>query len=240
MVNLLYYIMKHFQTRVRIPWYMRCSVRYDSVPRECHVWGASLYDIYNVWRRSCCGWLADSPQHCLLFLYSVSACVIFSHVCAEKEKATPLSSWWLYFVSSSGFWPWWVIFKVTACETEWTVKWLSGVTKTKECFGLSDTVNNIHAAQSFRHLQHDRWHLPLLSVFFFLYLFVFLSFIRLHSKWSSESSRETEPKKKTVLYGKALNSRFDVASRKVSIRPKGDMFVLLSWYTAWRHNYHIA
>jgi hypothetical protein len=71
-----------------------------------------------------------------------------------------------------------------------------------------------------------------LSVFFFLYLFVFLSFIRLHSKWSSESSRETEPKKKNVLYGKDFNSRFDVASKKVSIRPKGDMFALMSWYTA--------
>lgn len=33
------------------------------------------------------GWLAESPRHCLPFLYRVWARVIFSHVCAEKEKA---------------------------------------------------------------------------------------------------------------------------------------------------------
>ena len=232
--------MQHFQTRVTFPWYVSCSVRYDSVPRDCHVWGANLWDIYNIWRRSCCGWLAESPWHCLPFLYRVSACVIFSHVGAEKEKAMPLSSWWLYFVSSSVFWPWWVIFEVTACETEWRVKWLSGVSKTKGCFGRSDTVNNIHAAHSFRHLQHDRWQLPLLSVFFFLYLFVFFSFIRLYWQWSGESSRETEPKKKRLFKVRRLNSRFDVASTKVSIRPKGDTSTLQLWYMAWNHNYQLA
>jgi hypothetical protein len=51
-----------------------------------------------------------------------------------------------------------------------------------------------------RHIQHDRWHLPLLSVFFFLYLFAFHSFICLHSQWSNESSRKTESNKKHVIY----------------------------------------
>jgi len=97
-------------------------------------------------------------------------------------------------------------------------------------FGLSDTVSNIHAAQSFRHLQHDRWHLPLLSVFFFLYLFAFLS-VRLHSEWSGESSRETESKKKMQVFTvRRLNSRCNIESRKVSIWPKGDMLALQSWY----------
>jgi len=31
---------------------------------------------------------------------------------------------------------------------------------------------------------------------------------------------------------KLLNSRFDIASVKVSIWPKGDMFTLQSWYMA--------
>jgi len=70
-------------------------------------------------------------------------------------------------------------------------------------FSLSDTVNNIHAAQSFRHLQHDRWHLPLLSVFFFLYLFAFLS-VKITFRVEQRVKQRDGVKIEARFYGKAF------------------------------------